>query len=178
MARRTTAAVVIVALAAGVALGIALSRRDQQRKGLPLLVAEPMSACGRAVLADFSDNSRIDRLYSLHCYREALGALPSDLRKYAKAPIVIRRALFYARDHRVVRTPVTVAVLRAGKTVALTAPRVQPGDWITCVKQGNRVRARVQPRGHGVGLSADGLTYSTTLDITTSAGGRVVASCR
>jgi len=73
---------------------------------------------------------------------------------------------------------VTVATIRAGATVVLGASRARPGDWISCVKQGNRVRAQVQPRGRGVGLSADGLTYSATLDVKTGKSGRVVARCR
>lgn len=58
--------------------------------------AEPASAatkCGKKVLADWFDNGRIDRLYPLNCYEEAIDAIPDDLRDYADAEDVITRAL-------------------------------------------------------------------------------------
>jgi hypothetical protein len=45
------------------------------------------------VLADWFDNGRIDRLYPLHCYEDAIDAIPADLRDYADAEDVISRAL-------------------------------------------------------------------------------------
>ena len=55
-----------------------------------LTVASPASgaaatACGDKVLADWFDNGRIDRLYPLHCYEDAIDAIPDDLRDYADA---------------------------------------------------------------------------------------------
>ncbi len=60
-----------------------------------LAVAGPAaaSACGDRVLADWFDNGRIDRLYPLHCYEDAIDAIPDDLRDYADAEEVISRAL-------------------------------------------------------------------------------------
>jgi hypothetical protein len=49
--------------------------------------------CGDKVLADWFDNGRIDRLYDLHCYEDAIDAIPSDLRDYANAEEIISRAL-------------------------------------------------------------------------------------
>ena len=49
--------------------------------------------CGKKVLADWFDNGRIDRLYPLHCYEEAIDAIPDDIRDYADAEEVISRAL-------------------------------------------------------------------------------------
>lgn len=51
------------------------------------------TACGDKVLADWFDNGRIDRLYPLHCYEDAIDAIPDDLRDYADAEEVISRAL-------------------------------------------------------------------------------------
>ena len=51
------------------------------------------SACGDRVLADWADNGRIDRLYPLRCYRDALDSIPADIRDYADAEDVIARAL-------------------------------------------------------------------------------------
>jgi hypothetical protein len=59
-------------------------------------VASPASAatpCGKKVLADWFDNGRIDRLYPLNCYEEAIDAIPADLRDYADAEEIITRAL-------------------------------------------------------------------------------------
>jgi hypothetical protein len=50
------------------------------------------SPCGTRVLKDWSDNSRIDGTYPLHCYQDAIDALPSDLRDYSDAIDVIGRA--------------------------------------------------------------------------------------
>ena len=61
-----------------------------------LTVASPAGAatpCGKKVLADWYDNGRIDRLYPLNCYEEAIDAIPADLRPYADAEEVITRAL-------------------------------------------------------------------------------------
>jgi hypothetical protein len=61
-----------------------------------LSTAAPASAatpCGKKVLADWFDNGRIDRLYPLNCYEEAIDAIPDDLRDYADAEEVITRAL-------------------------------------------------------------------------------------
>ncbi len=49
--------------------------------------------CGDAVLADWFDNGRIDRLYQAHCYEEAIDDIPDDLRDYANAEEIIGRAL-------------------------------------------------------------------------------------
>ena len=58
--------------------------------------APAATACGKRVLADWFDNGRIDRLYPLNCYEEAIDAIPDDLRDYADAEDVITRALQFA----------------------------------------------------------------------------------
>ena len=55
--------------------------------------AAAATPCGKKVLADWFDNGRIDRLYPLHCYEEAIDAIPDDIRDYADAEEVISRAL-------------------------------------------------------------------------------------
>ena len=54
---------------------------------LALGVAAPPAAartpsCARQIIEDWHDNGRIDRTYPLHCYREAIAAVPEDLRAY------------------------------------------------------------------------------------------------
>ncbi len=51
------------------------------------------SACGDRILADWFDNGRIDRSYPVHCYREAIDSIPSDISDYTNAEEVIARAL-------------------------------------------------------------------------------------
>jgi len=77
---RTFVAILAVALSAVAALSAAS----------PANAATP---CGKRVLADWFDNGRIDRLYPLNCYEEAIDAIPDDLRDYADAEDVITRAL-------------------------------------------------------------------------------------
>ena len=49
--------------------------------------------CGQRVLADWYDNGRIDKLYPLNCYEEAIDAIPDDIGPYVDAEDVITRAL-------------------------------------------------------------------------------------
>ena len=77
---RTLAAAAVLALSAVAALAIAA----------PASAATP---CGKKVLGDWFDNGRIDRLYPLNCYEEAIDAIPDDIRDYADAEDVITRAL-------------------------------------------------------------------------------------
>ena len=55
--------------------------------------AAAATPCGKKVLADWFDNGRIDRLYKINCYEEAIDAIPADLRDYADAEEIITRAL-------------------------------------------------------------------------------------
>ncbi len=50
-------------------------------------------ACSGRVLSDWSDNGRIDRVYALPCYEEAIATLPTDIRDYTNAQDVIDRAM-------------------------------------------------------------------------------------
>jgi hypothetical protein len=59
--------------------------------------------CGEKVLADWYDNGRIDRLYPLNCYEEAIDAIPSDIGPYVDAEDVITRALQGALRGNVVK---------------------------------------------------------------------------
>jgi hypothetical protein len=54
--------------------------------------------CGKKVLGDWFDNGRIDRLYPLNCYEEAIDGIPQDIGPYSDAEDVITRALQSALD--------------------------------------------------------------------------------
>lgn len=62
---------------------------------LGLVLASPAhaSACGDAVINDWSDNGHVDGTYNPQCYRDALNQLPEDMKSYSSAPEDIARAL-------------------------------------------------------------------------------------
>jgi hypothetical protein len=55
--------------------------------------ASVATKCGQQVLTDWYDNGRIDKLYPLNCYEEAIDEIPSDIGPYVDAEDVITRAL-------------------------------------------------------------------------------------
>jgi hypothetical protein len=68
-----------------------------------LVAAMPAAAaktdnCAKAVVEDWYDNNRVDNIYPLHCYREAIKLLPVDVRDYSSAREDILRALAYAKQ--------------------------------------------------------------------------------
>jgi hypothetical protein len=52
--------------------------------------------CRQQVIQDWSDNGRIDRVYPLRCYEQAMRTMPPEIRDYSDAPEVIDRALTLA----------------------------------------------------------------------------------
>ena len=50
------------------------------------------TTCSKAILDDWLDNDRIDRIYDLSCYEAAIDAIPEDIRIYTNAEEVISRA--------------------------------------------------------------------------------------
>jgi hypothetical protein len=56
-------------------------------------VARAAPTCESQVLRDWSRDGRIDRVYQLPCYEDAIDVLPTDLRDYSDAEDVIERAL-------------------------------------------------------------------------------------
>ena len=61
-----------------------------------LAVAGPAGAaqsCGRKVIDDWYDDGRVDGTYPLHCYDDAIEALPRDVRDYSSAKEDIQRAM-------------------------------------------------------------------------------------
>ncbi|MDH4177259.1 MAG: hypothetical protein OEV72_06755, partial [Thermoleophilia bacterium] len=55
-------------------------------------------SCAKQVIADWYDNGRVDRIYELQCYRDAVNALPVDVRDYSSAKDDILRALLFAQQ--------------------------------------------------------------------------------
>lgn len=83
MGRRTRACALFLLLLAPVAASLV-------RAGGASAAAE---RCRVKVLADWSENGRVDGVYPLRCYQEALATMPADLRDYSDASDAIHRAL-------------------------------------------------------------------------------------
>jgi hypothetical protein len=60
-----------------------------------LTLAAPAAAqtCAEKVIVDWSDDFRVDGEYPLHCYDDAIEALPRDVRDYSSAKEDIERAM-------------------------------------------------------------------------------------
>ena len=72
---------------------------------LTLLIGpSPASAaakpCARAVVDDWYGDGRVDRIFPLHCYQEAIRSLPVDVLDYSNAKEDILRALQFARQNK------------------------------------------------------------------------------
>jgi len=59
-------------------------------------VATAAPACRQQVIEDWSDNGRVDRVYPLDCYQQAIESLPPDIRDYSDAHDSIERGLTLA----------------------------------------------------------------------------------
>jgi hypothetical protein len=53
--------------------------------------------CAKLVVADWYGDGRVDRVYPLHCYTDAIRSLPVDVLDYSNAKEDILRALSYAK---------------------------------------------------------------------------------
>jgi hypothetical protein len=98
-----------------------------------LVVAGGASAagvrCEEKVLADWSDNGRVDGVYPLRCYQQALAKMPTDLRDYTNATDAIHRALTRAVSSAGKRFGTRVAIgdaprVGADRTTALPLPLI------------------------------------------------------
>ncbi len=62
----------------------------------PSLAATPKN-CGKLVVADWFGDGRVDKIFPLHCYDDAIRTLPVDVITYSNAKEDILRALAYAK---------------------------------------------------------------------------------
>jgi hypothetical protein len=63
--------------------------------------AAAATPCAEAILADWYVDGRIDRLYALPCYEQAIDAVPPDIRDYTDAQEVIARAFQAVSGRRI-----------------------------------------------------------------------------
>ena len=79
-------------------------------------------SCEQRVLVDWSDNGRVDGIYQLHCYQDALASMPSDLSDYTNAGDAIRRALTRATTKSSPSSSSESRRVAAGPGVAVAGP--------------------------------------------------------
>jgi hypothetical protein len=63
---------------------------------VPGEIASAATSCRQQVIADWSDNGRVDRVYPLVCYQQAIEAMAPDIRDYTDAQEKIELALTQA----------------------------------------------------------------------------------
>jgi hypothetical protein len=57
-------------------------------------------SCAKQVVADWYGDGRVDKIFPLHCYQEAIRSLPVDVLDYSNAKEDILRALQFARQNK------------------------------------------------------------------------------
>jgi hypothetical protein len=76
-------------------------------------------ACRQQLISDWSDNGRVDRVYPLDCYHQAIEAMAPDIRDYTDAQETIELALTMAVRSKSGAKPQSVA---APRSLAAAAP--------------------------------------------------------
>jgi hypothetical protein len=118
-------------------------------------------ACADAILSDWLDDSRIDRIYALPCYEAAIDSIPNDLRDYTDAADVIARAFQSVSGRRLDRglegleptsaTPAVVPPVDSSSSTAVPVPILVLGGMsvalITAGGLGYLSRRRRESRG-------------------------------
>jgi hypothetical protein len=56
--------------------------------------------CAEQIVADWYGDGRVDKIFPLHCYQEAIRSLPVDVLDYSNAKEDILRALAFARQDK------------------------------------------------------------------------------
>jgi hypothetical protein len=63
--------------------------------------ASAANPCWKELVNDYWADNRVDKIYDISCYREAMAKLPRDVQEYSDAQDDLRRALLLAiRDNR------------------------------------------------------------------------------
>ena len=98
-----------------------------------LVTAAPAEAakepnCAEQVVADWYDNGRVDYLYPLHCYRDAIKSLPPDVKDYSSAKEEIERALQDAANRPPVSEPTLIDQGGTGTSTTGTSTTDTTGD--------------------------------------------------
>jgi hypothetical protein len=85
-------------------------------------------SCAEQVVADWYDNGRVDYLYPLRCYREAIKTLPPDVKDYSSAKEEIERALQDAANRPPVTNPTKLDTTPGTGTTGTGTVATEPGE--------------------------------------------------
>lgn len=84
--------------------------------------APAAESCGTQVVNDWYGDGRVDKIYPLHCYEDAINKLPTDLSDYSSAREDIQRALQLALRHKPDTGPKTPRTTGTTPTSTGTTP--------------------------------------------------------
>jgi len=119
--------------------------------------AGALEDCGQRVIRDWYSGGRVDKLYPLPCYREAIRALPDDVMQYTDAGAAIERALESARHRTTSRAEritdaAEVETTGAAPSAAMerrpTPPAPPPGARASAGQANDEARLAASP-AHG-----------------------------
>jgi hypothetical protein len=119
--------------------------------------AGALEDCGQRVIRDWYSGGRVDKLYPLPCYREAISALPDDVMQYTDAGAAIERALESARHRTTSRAEritdaAEVETTGAAPSAAMerrpTPPAPPPGARASAGQANDEARLAASP-AHG-----------------------------
>ena len=79
--------------------------------------ATAAASCRQQLIADWSNNGRVDRIYPLDCYQQAIEAMAPDIRDYTDAQETIELALTMAVRKKSGATPTPTRSLAAARPV-------------------------------------------------------------
>ena len=86
-------------------------------------------SCAKQVVADWYGDGRVDSIYPLHCYQDAIRSLPIDVLDYSNAKEDILRALAFARKGKPDPGPTGGPRPAGGEDPTdTTGPGAGPGD--------------------------------------------------
>jgi hypothetical protein len=84
------------------------------------------ASCAQRVIGDWSNDGRVDAVYELHCYEEAIDTIPRDLRDYTNALDVIERALTVALRSQAAQDTTDVPTSEATSEVGTSGAASRP----------------------------------------------------
>jgi hypothetical protein len=83
--------------------------------GLRPATASAVTPCWESVIADWSDNGSIDRMYTSACYRQAMQNAPTDLKIYSTLEDDLQSALRLRSSRRLAGASTPAITLNASR---------------------------------------------------------------
>jgi hypothetical protein len=116
---------------------------------VPGELAAAAVSCRQQIIADWSNNGRVDRVYPLDCYQQAIEAMAPDIRDYTDAQEKIELALTLAVRKKAGTTPaMQPRSLAAARPIKTSGSALMPLPLVALGALG------------AAALAAGGLTYA------------------